>query len=86
MHYEIFTGRRAFESATVEELLEAEKSPAFSSPSSAVRELSAATEQAILRCLDPDPSKRPGPGRRSRGSRKRQPIEVENSIGGGYHN
>jgi predicted Ser/Thr protein kinase len=57
--YEIFTGKRAFEASTLAELvrLHTETSPV--SPSTLVKELDPAVESAILRCLDPEPSKRP---------------------------
>jgi len=57
--YEIFTGKRAFEAATLAELvrLHSETSPV--SPSTLVKELDPAVESAILRCLDPEPAKRP---------------------------
>jgi serine/threonine-protein kinase len=57
--YEIFTGKRAFEASTLAELvrLHGETSPV--NPSTLVKELDPAVESAILRCLDPEPSKRP---------------------------
>src|SRR5580700_8145546 len=57
--YEIFTGKRAFEAASLAELvrLHSETSPV--SPSTLVKELDPAVESAILRCLDPEPSNRP---------------------------
>jgi predicted Ser/Thr protein kinase len=57
--YEIFTGKRAFEASTLAELvrLHTETSPA--SPSTLVKDLDPAVESAILRCLDPEPSRRP---------------------------
>jgi len=57
--YEVFTGKRAFEAATLAELvrLHSETSPV--NPSTLVKELDPAVESAILRCLDPEPSKRP---------------------------
>jgi predicted Ser/Thr protein kinase len=57
--YEIFTGKRAFEASTLAELvrLHSETSPV--NPSTLVKELDPAVESAILRCLDPEPSKRP---------------------------
>jgi predicted Ser/Thr protein kinase len=56
--YEIFTGKRAFESRTLAALRErGETRP--QSPSSHVRDLDPAVEHAILWCLEPDPSRRP---------------------------
>jgi predicted Ser/Thr protein kinase len=56
--YEIFTGRRAFDSRTLAALRDrGETTP--QSPSSHVRDLDPAIEHAILWCLEPDPSRRP---------------------------
>ncbi len=59
MLYEIFTGKRAFEAATLAELvrLHTETSPV--NPSTLVKDLDPAVERVILRCLDPDPRNRP---------------------------
>jgi predicted Ser/Thr protein kinase len=57
--YEIFTGKRAFEAATLAELVRLHTETAPISPSTLVKELDPAVESAILRCLDPEPSKRP---------------------------
>lgn len=57
--YEIFTGKRAFEAETLAELVRARSERPPSKPSSQVRDLDPAVERVILRCLEPDPSKRP---------------------------
>ncbi len=57
--YEIFTGKRAFEAATLAELVRLHSESAPVSPSSHVRDLDPAVESAILRCLDTDPRNRP---------------------------
>src|SRR6202034_2064411 len=57
--YEIFTGKRAFEASTLAELVRLHSETAPVSPSTLVKELDPAVESAILRCLDPEPSKRP---------------------------
>ncbi|HXY39345.1 MAG TPA: hypothetical protein VEQ10_06725, partial [Vicinamibacteria bacterium] len=56
--YEIFTGKRAFESRSFAALRErGETRP--DSPSSHVRDLDPTVEHAILWCLEPDPARRP---------------------------
>ncbi len=57
--YEIFTGKRAFEASTLAELVRLHSETTPASPSTLVKELDSAVESAILRCLDPEPSKRP---------------------------
>ena len=57
--YEIFTGRRAFTAATLNELVEQHQSGQITPPHTIVATLDPAIERAILRCLDPDPAKRP---------------------------
>ncbi len=57
--YELFTGRRAFEGRTWEELRRARHS-APSTPSSHVAGIDPAVERVILRCLEEDPVGRPG--------------------------
>jgi len=58
--YELFTGRRAFEAATPEELLRLERESTPTNPSSHVEGLDAAVERAILRCLEREAENRPG--------------------------
>jgi serine/threonine-protein kinase len=57
--YELFTGRRAFEADTMASLAEA-RSSAPPPPSVHVPDLDPRIEQAILQCLEKDPSRRPG--------------------------
>jgi serine/threonine-protein kinase len=57
--YEMFTGRRAFEAQSREELLRMEETGAPAVPSTLVRDLDPAVERVILRCLEPDPARRP---------------------------
>jgi serine/threonine protein kinase len=56
--FEMFTGRRLFQSRTLEALRE-EHSAAKSRPSSVVREIDPAVERVILRCLEETPAQRP---------------------------
>ncbi|MDQ3908444.1 MAG: serine/threonine protein kinase [Acidobacteriota bacterium] len=58
--YELFTGKRAFEAPSLVETLrlrQGETQPA--APSSLVKDLDPLVERVILRCLEPDPDKRP---------------------------
>jgi serine/threonine-protein kinase len=58
--YEVFTGKRAFEAATLEELLRLRKSETQpSTPSSLVKDIDPLAERVILRCLETDPRQRP---------------------------
>src|SRR3712207_1856294 len=58
--YELFTGKRAFEAASLPELLRLRQSDTQpSSPSSHVKDLDPAVERAIFRCLERDPERRP---------------------------
>jgi predicted Ser/Thr protein kinase len=57
--YEIFTGKRAYEAASMAELIRMQESAQITSMSSIAAEIDPAVEKAIRRCLDPDPSKRP---------------------------
>jgi len=57
--YEVLTGKRAFEAATLPELMKAREEGTFTNPSTLVRDLDPLLERAILRCLEKDPSKRP---------------------------
>ena len=58
--FEMFTGRRAFEAKTFNELLSLHASRTLTNPSSMVRDLDPAIERVILRCLEHDPAQRPG--------------------------
>ncbi|HXA65738.1 MAG TPA: serine/threonine-protein kinase, partial [Bryobacteraceae bacterium] len=57
--YEVFTGRRPFEASTLAELVRAQTGTTPISLTSLVRDLDPAVERVILRCLDPEPSRRP---------------------------
>lgn len=58
--YELFTGRRAFDAPSLPELLRLRKSDTTpKTPTSLVKSLDPLVEQVILRCLDPDPERRP---------------------------
>ena len=57
--YEMFTGRRPFEAQSREELLRLEEAGAPAGPSTLVRDLDPGVERVILRCLEPDPARRP---------------------------
>ncbi len=57
--YELFTGRRAFEAATVAELLQAEESQRPAAISTVVSDVDPAVEKVVARCLNPDPAQRP---------------------------
>jgi hypothetical protein len=57
--YEILTGKRAHEAATVPELIKAREEGMITNPSSVVKDLDPLMERVILRCLDKDPARRP---------------------------
>ncbi|HWS87061.1 MAG TPA: protein kinase [Pyrinomonadaceae bacterium] len=58
--YEVFTGKRAFEAGSLDELLRLRRSDTRpSSPSSFVKEIDPLVERVILRCLERDPKNRP---------------------------
>jgi len=57
--YEILTGKRAFDSTTLPELMKAREEGALASPSTLVRDLDPLLERVVLRCLEKDPSQRP---------------------------
>ncbi len=56
--YELFTGKRAYEAKTLDELVRLQSSTP-TSPAALVIGLDLLVERAILRCLDPDPARRP---------------------------
>ena len=59
--YEVFTGKRAFEAGTLDELLRLRKSNTTpTTPSSLVKDIDPLAERVILRCLETDPKQRPG--------------------------
>ncbi len=57
--YELFTGRRAFTATTIAELQLQHQSRSTPPPSTIISAMDPAIERAILRCLDPDPQRRP---------------------------
>jgi hypothetical protein len=57
--YEIFTGKRPFESATLADLIRTRSESAPASPSTLVHDLDPAVERVILRCMERDPAQRP---------------------------
>jgi serine/threonine-protein kinase len=56
--YELFTGRKAFEAATVAEWRRKHSQEQPTAPSTVTKELDPAVERAILRCLEKDPGQR----------------------------
>jgi serine/threonine-protein kinase len=57
--FEVFTGRRAQDSKTLEELRRFHQTGTHTTPSSIVRDLDPGVERVILRCLERDPDRRP---------------------------
>jgi serine/threonine protein kinase len=57
--YEIFTGKKAFEAATLPELIRMRERSTPSSISSIVKDIDPLVERVVLRCLEKDPAKRP---------------------------
>jgi serine/threonine-protein kinase len=57
--YEIFTGRRAFEADTFDELIRMQRTAAPTSPSEHVKDIDPLVERVIFRCLEKDPRERP---------------------------
>jgi hypothetical protein len=57
--YELFTGRRALTGSTLNDLVQHHQTGQITPPSALVSSLDPAIERAILRCVDPNPSRRP---------------------------
>jgi serine/threonine protein kinase len=57
--YEVLTAKRAFDAATLPELVRLREESAPSKPSSLVRDLDPLLERVIMRCLEKDPALRP---------------------------
>ncbi len=57
--YELFTGKRAYNSDNLIELMSMHEASSPTSPSSHVQHLDPLVERVILRCLEKDPNKRP---------------------------
>jgi predicted Ser/Thr protein kinase len=57
--YEIFSGKKAFEAATLPELIRLREHSTPTNISTIVRDIDPLVERVILRCLEKDPAKRP---------------------------
>ena len=57
--YELFTGKRAFEPKSIEELIKLHQKSMPSLPSSHVKEIDLQVERVIMRCLATEPGNRP---------------------------
>ncbi|MBZ5724045.1 MAG: serine/threonine protein kinase [Acidobacteriia bacterium] len=57
--YELYTGKRAFEAASLMELVDLQQRAQPRAITETVKELDPAVERVILRCLEPDPRRRP---------------------------
>jgi serine/threonine-protein kinase len=57
--YELFTGKRAFTATTIGELVSQHETRTLTPPSEIVSTMDLSIERAILRCLDPEPERRP---------------------------
>ncbi len=57
--YEVFTGKRPFEAATLAELVRVRTDTTPTSLTTLVKDLDPAVERVILRCLEPEPARRP---------------------------
>jgi Protein kinase domain len=59
MLFELFTGRRSHERATLDDLRQFHQSGTHTTPSSIVRDLHPAVDRVIMQCLERDPERRP---------------------------
>ncbi|MFZ0062447.1 MAG: serine/threonine-protein kinase [Pyrinomonadaceae bacterium] len=57
--YELFTGKRVFETKNLNDLIRLQQQSTPTSPSSHIQDIDPLVERVILRCLDKDPDKRP---------------------------
>jgi serine/threonine protein kinase len=57
--YELFTGRRAFDAKTLNDLVEQHEAGVVVAPRAIIAGLDPAIARAILRCLEQDPARRP---------------------------
>ena len=57
--FEVFTGRRAQESKTLDELKRFHETGTHTTPSTIVHDIDPGVERVILRCLERDPERRP---------------------------
>jgi len=60
--YEVLTGRRAYNAATLSELMKSREEGTITNPSSLVKDLDPLIERVILRCLEKEPANRPASG------------------------
>jgi len=60
--YEIFTGKRAFDAPTLQELTKQRETSSPTNPTMLVKDLDPLVERVIERCLEKDPAKRPTSG------------------------
>ncbi|HET6959385.1 MAG TPA: serine/threonine-protein kinase, partial [Vicinamibacterales bacterium] len=58
--FEMFTGKRAFDAKTFNELMSMHQTRTVATPSSMLRELDPSVERLIMRCLEHDAALRPG--------------------------
>jgi predicted Ser/Thr protein kinase len=58
--YELFTGRKPYEAASVQQLIDLQDSVNLTNMTSVAADIDPAVEKVIRRCLEPDPAKRPG--------------------------
>src|SRR5262245_3446530 len=57
--YELFTAKRAYDAATLQELIKKKEETTPTRPSTIVKEIDPLIERVILRCLESEPSRRP---------------------------
>jgi serine/threonine-protein kinase len=57
--YELFTAKRAYDAATLQELIKQKEETTPTRPSAIVKEIDPLIERVILRCLESEPSRRP---------------------------
>ena len=61
--YEVFTGKRAFEAASIVELMQMQERAAPAGISTIAKDIDPTVERAIMRCLEADPLRRPSSAR-----------------------
>ncbi|MCU1227220.1 MAG: serine/threonine protein kinase, partial [Acidobacteria bacterium] len=57
--YEVFTGRRAFATDSITQLIESQRASRYARPTTLAPDLPPEIEPVIAHCLDPDPARRP---------------------------
>ena len=57
--YELFTAKRAYDAATLQELIKQKEERTPTRPSAIIKEIDPLIERVILRCLEREPSRRP---------------------------